>query len=65
MSHLLDTNVLLRLIVAHDARSAVAAGAIDELQRAGESLLVAPQNLIEFWAAATRPIEANGCSSSS
>jgi predicted nucleic acid-binding protein len=34
--------------------------AIDALQRRRAALVVAPQNLIELWAVATRPPEANG-----
>lgn len=60
MSHLVDTNILVRLVLPHDPLSPVARAAIDRLQERGEPLLVAPQNLIEFWAVATRPPEANG-----
>lgn len=60
MSHLIDTNVLTRLITLEDPLSLTARAAIDQLQRDGERLVVAPQNLIEFWAVATRPIDANG-----
>ncbi len=38
-----------------EARKAVVA-----LRRRGEELCIVPQNLIEFWAVATRPLEANG-----
>ena len=60
MSHLIDTNVLARLIVVNDPRSQAARAAIDQLQQNGVGLVVTPQNLIEFWAVATRPVEANG-----
>ena len=60
MSHLIDTNILTRVIVVKDALSPVAQAAIDNLQQRRESLLVAPQNLMEFWAVASRPREANG-----
>ena len=60
MSYLVDTNVLTRLIVLKDPLSQSARAAIDQLQQDRAGLLVAPQNLIEFWAVATRPVEANG-----
>jgi hypothetical protein len=37
------------------ARDAVAA-----LQRGGDTLLIVPPNLYEFWVVATRPVAANG-----
>ena len=60
MSYLVDTNVLMRLIVLKDPLSQTARTAVDALQEDRACLLVAPQNLIEFWAVATRPVEANG-----
>jgi len=59
VSYLLDTNVLARLVLPHDPLCPVATAAIDELQQRGERLVVAPQNLIELWAVATRPPEIN------
>jgi predicted nucleic acid-binding protein len=60
MIYLIDTNVLLRSIQTDhpsygDARRSVAA-LIDQ----GDQLSVVAQNLIEFWAVATRPRESNG-----
>ena len=60
MSCVVDTNILVRLVLPHDPLSPVALAAVDELQRRGETLVVAPQNLMEFWAVATRPPTANG-----
>jgi hypothetical protein len=60
VSYLIDINILTRVIVIKDALSPVAGGAIDVLQERGEQLLVAPQNLMEFWVVATQPREANG-----
>jgi len=37
-----------------------ALNAVVGLRRKGEDLCVVPQNLIEFWAVATRPLAANG-----
>ncbi|HEX6985169.1 MAG TPA: PIN domain-containing protein [Planctomycetaceae bacterium] len=60
MAFLLDTNVLVRLANTADASYAAAVRAVAELHRRGEAIRVAPQNLIEFRAAATRPTAANG-----
>lgn len=60
MSHVVDTNILVRLVLPHDPLSPIAQAAIDELQKRGEALLIAPQSLMEFWAVATRPPVANG-----
>lgn len=40
--------------------SAVADNAVSTLLTQGEILCVTPQNLIEFWAVATRPLANNG-----
>jgi predicted nucleic acid-binding protein len=55
VSHLIDTNILSRVIVVKDALSPVAEAAIDALQGRGEHLVVAPQNLMEFWAVCASP----------
>ena len=60
MAYLLDTNILVRLANTTDARNPVAAYAVAELHRLGEALHVTPQNLIEFWNVATRPVSVNG-----
>jgi predicted nucleic acid-binding protein len=39
---------------------ATAHRALQQMTNAGAALCVAPQNLIEFWAVATRPVTANG-----
>jgi predicted nucleic acid-binding protein len=55
-----DTNVLLRSIdVGHPAQQ-VALDAMIRLRQSGELLSIFPQNLIEFWAVATRPVANNG-----
>lgn len=51
---LLDTNLLVRMTRAVDAQSEVARRAIQTLRRRGETLVIVPQNLYEFWAVATR-----------
>jgi predicted nucleic acid-binding protein len=60
MAYLIDTPLLLRLANLSDVQYPVADHAIRELHRQGETLHIAPQNLIEFRNAATRPVADNG-----
>lgn len=60
MSHLADTSVLLRTIHTTSPQRQLAIDAIDVLRKQKERIYIFPQNLIEFWAVATRPIESNG-----
>ncbi len=60
MSYLLDTNVLLRSIEVSSLQHATTRQALERLARTTETLYVSPQNLIEFWAVATRPLASNG-----
>jgi predicted nucleic acid-binding protein len=60
MSYLIDTNVLLRSAQPSHSMHADAARAVGELFAQGEILSVIPQNIIEYWAVVTRPVEANG-----
>jgi predicted nucleic acid-binding protein len=55
-----DTNVLLRSIDVGHAAQPVAQNAMIKLGKDRESLSTFSQNLIEFWAVATRPIANNG-----
>jgi len=57
---LVDTNILIRLIQPHHPLSRVAGDAITLLRSQNRRLCLVPQNLIEFWTVATRPIEVNG-----
>ena len=56
----LDTNVLTRLAQPKHPLHAAAASAVRNLQSAGHSLCIVPQNLYEFWVVATRPLGENG-----
>ncbi len=58
--YLLDTNVVLRAAAPKSVQYPVAVQAIGRLLARGEELLLAPQVVMEFWAAATRPVEVNG-----
>jgi predicted nucleic acid-binding protein len=60
MLMLLDTNLLLRFVQPHDPRYALIMAAIHRLTLQSVRLCYSPQNLVEFWNAATRPLAANG-----
>jgi predicted nucleic acid-binding protein len=60
MSFLIDTNVLLRSIDLSHPMNASAVQALRKVREQGETVCIAPQNLIEFWNVYTRPIERNG-----
>jgi predicted nucleic acid-binding protein len=58
---LADTNILLRAIQPDQPVSrALARAALKALYRRGDSVCIFPQNLIELWSVATRPVDANG-----
>jgi predicted nucleic acid-binding protein len=57
---LVDTNLLVRALQPHHPHYAVADGAIAALRSQNKVLYLMPQNLVELWTVATRPIEANG-----
>jgi predicted nucleic acid-binding protein len=56
---LADTNILLRSIHPQHPHYVAAKNALNALRR-NEALCIAPQNLVEFWAVATRPSNENG-----
>jgi predicted nucleic acid-binding protein len=60
MSYLVDTNVLLRLVQKNHPMRPDARRALLTLRQQGEELFIIPQNIIEFWAVATRPLASNG-----
>jgi len=60
MTYLVDTNVLLRIIQVNHSMHADAIRAAATLADQGHELFVIGQNLIEFWAVATRPESSNG-----
>jgi predicted nucleic acid-binding protein len=57
---LFDTNILLRWTQKHHPHSATAVWALKALRSRNEELHIAPQNIVEFWAVATRPLNQNG-----
>lgn len=60
MNCLVDTNVLLRIAQIDHPQFNTASNAVESLRQQGETLVIAPQNLVEAWAVATRPVERNG-----
>lgn len=60
MTFLLDTNVLLRSAEPGHPQHAETTAATRVLSQRGHGLAVVPQNLYEFWVAATRETAANG-----
>lgn len=60
MSYLVDTNILLRSIQENHPMHESSVQAVRKLLAQDETLCIVPQNLIEFWVVATRPLEVNG-----
>lgn len=60
MRCLIETHVLLRALDRNHPQSRLARRAIIALRRQGAEFFVAARNLIEFWAVATRPVDARG-----
>jgi predicted nucleic acid-binding protein len=56
---LVDTNILLRSHPSDPHYRAVTQ-ALAALKQNGETLCIAPQNLVEYWVVATRPAANNG-----
>jgi predicted nucleic acid-binding protein len=60
VSFAVDTNVLLRSIDDGHVAQPIAQDGLFALRDRGEILSIFPQNLIELWAVATRPLANNG-----
>lgn len=60
MDCLLDTNILIRGFDRRHPACRLVRAAGKKLYRQGTRLCIAPQNIVEFWAVATRPVENNG-----
>lgn len=58
--YLVDTNILLRWTDSGAPEHASFSAAIFTLNERGDTLYVAPQNLVEFWSVATRPATSRG-----
>jgi predicted nucleic acid-binding protein len=59
-AHLLDTNILLRSSDPKSPSFQMTRDCIAELSARGDEIFVTAQNLVEFWAVATRSLSANG-----
>ena len=57
---LADTNILVRLFNETDAQHPVAVAALEKLAKLDSDVWLTPQNVIEFWNTATRPLDRNG-----
>jgi len=57
---LVDTSTLLRTLQPLHPHLETARAAIKTLTAQGRDLHIVPQNLIELWVVATRPVEQNG-----
>ena len=60
MSILVDTNVFLRSVQPHHPLNHQALSALLFLGKGSDPLVIVPQIIVEFWTAATRPIQNNG-----
>lgn len=60
MSCLADTNVLLRYAQKNHEMHSAAADALDFLLAGGETVVIVPQNIAEFWNVCTRRADHNG-----
>jgi predicted nucleic acid-binding protein len=57
---LIDTSTLLRTLQPRHAQYEAATRALEKLPTQGRELHIVPQNLVELWVVATRPVEQNG-----
>jgi len=57
---LIDTSVLLRTLQVRHPQYESVARALEILPQQNRRLHVVPQNLVELWVVATRPVEQNG-----
>lgn len=60
MAVLVDTNILLRIAQPSHPQAYTAMEALNLLRQRNEALHITQQNIVEFWAVATRPIVLNG-----
>jgi hypothetical protein len=57
---LIDTRTLLRTLQVRHPQYETVARALETLPARGRDLHIVPQNLVELWVVATRPVEQNG-----
>lgn len=57
---LIDSSILVRTLQPHHPLCLLANKAIDRLRLKGHPLHLVPQNFMELWVVATRPLDLNG-----
>jgi len=57
---LIDTSTLLRTLQPKHLQHETATRALELLATQGRELRIVPQNLVELWVVATRPVDQNG-----
>lgn len=57
---LIDTSTLLRTLQPKHPQHETAMRALELLPKQGRELHIVPQNLVELWVVATRPVDQNG-----
>ncbi len=60
MNLLADTNILVRLSDTSSPFHPVCRRAVASLLGKGDLLFICTQNVVEYWAVATRPVQVNG-----
>ena len=60
MAYFGDTNVVFRWATPSDPMHFICQRVVRKIYDEGEEVVITPQVLMEFWALATRPVEANG-----
>ncbi|MFM9902983.1 MAG: type II toxin-antitoxin system VapC family toxin [Pyrinomonadaceae bacterium] len=60
MSYLADSNILTALSQKQSSQYLYVKRAMAQVRQKQENIFILPQNLIEFWAVASRPLEVNG-----
>ena len=57
---LADTNILIRRVNRHDLQHKDARSALRHFSTLEYQVCIVPQNILEFWNVATRPLDKNG-----
>jgi len=57
---LIDTSALLRTLQVRHPQHETITRALELLPKQGREIHIVPQNLVELWVVATRPVEQNG-----
>ena len=60
MIYLADTNFSLRFAFRQNSQHQTVRQAVRNLRKRGDRIFIIPQNCVEFWNVATRPVKNNG-----